>query len=263
MWLYNVAWKRAPNFGEEEGNGLYAFTSYAVEHPVLPPYAWLVENVVLPNIVPFGYAVLASETALAVLLLTGTYVRAAAVLGVAQSIAIALSVAFAPDEWPWAYWMMIAGHIVLLLGASGRRGGVDAVRAGLTSISLLARFWGALAVVVGTYSTLGSFDEPLAARGPGLRNTDVSVSLGEYNLVGGLAMVLIGLLLLAGSRLTTSAGLPAAAAVLAVLSAVSLHLQLGFSDPLLGGSPTSAAVFLCMAVVAGVLAARARRQVRA
>ncbi len=43
MWLYNVAWKRAPDFGEDAGNGLFKFTSYAVEYPVLAPYAWLTD----------------------------------------------------------------------------------------------------------------------------------------------------------------------------------------------------------------------------
>ena len=37
MWLYNVSWKRAPDFGQDAGNGLFKFTSYAVSHPVLPP----------------------------------------------------------------------------------------------------------------------------------------------------------------------------------------------------------------------------------
>ena len=36
MWLYNVSWKRAPDFGQSADNGLYHFTSYAVSHPVFP-----------------------------------------------------------------------------------------------------------------------------------------------------------------------------------------------------------------------------------
>ena len=78
MWLYNVSWKRAPDFGQEAGNGLYKFTSYAVEHPVFPPYSWVVENLVLPDFTPFGVDGAAAETTLAVLLLTGAWVRVAA-----------------------------------------------------------------------------------------------------------------------------------------------------------------------------------------
>lgn len=61
MWLYNVAWKRAPDFGRDAGNGLYGFTKDAADHPVLPPFSWVVEQVVLPNISVFGWGVLASR----------------------------------------------------------------------------------------------------------------------------------------------------------------------------------------------------------
>ena len=247
MWLYNVAWKRAPDFGEEADNGLYHFTAYAISHPVLPPFSWVVENLVLPNITVFGYGVLVAETALAVLLLTGTAVRAAAALGVLQSLAIGLSVAFAPNEWPWSYWLMIGAHLVLLLGVAGRWAAVDAVRAGLRAPGALQRVWGVLAVVVGLYSVVLSFDDPLASRGPGLRSTDLSVSLGEYNLLGGLVVLGVGALVLLASRGVAVLGRVAAG--LAVLAALSLHVQLGFSDPLLGGTPTSAAFLLCLAVV--------------
>ncbi len=250
LWLYNVAWKRAPDFGEEADNGLYHFTAYAVSDPVLPPFSWIVENLVLPQITLFGYGVIVAETALAVLLLTGTAVRTAAVLGIAQSAAIALSVAYAPDEWPWSYWLMIGAHVVLLLSTAGRRAAVDAVRAGLRPARRLQLAWGGLALAVGVYSLLLSLDDPLARLGPGLRNTDISMSLGEYNLLGALLVLVVGGLVLLASRGVARAG--QLAAVLAVLGALSLHVQLGFSDPLLGGSPTSAAFLLCLAVVAVV-----------
>lgn len=44
LWLYNVAWKRPPDFGKDAGNELYKFTSYAVDNPVLPPFSWLVDT---------------------------------------------------------------------------------------------------------------------------------------------------------------------------------------------------------------------------
>jgi hypothetical protein len=248
MWLYNVGWKRAPDFGEGAGSGLYKYTKYAVDHPVFPPYSWVVENLVLPHFVPFGYTVLIAETALAVLLLTGTAVRLAALLGIAQSLAIGLSVAYAPAEWPWSYWLMVGAHVAILVSPAGRALSVDAVRAGAAA-RLLGRAWGVLAVLVGLYSVLLSLGDPLAARGPGLRSSDLSVSLGEYNLVGGLVLAVAGALLLAAS-LTGPRVLALAASVLAVLGALSLHVQLGFSDPLLGGTPTSAAALLAVAVVA-------------
>ena len=58
----------------------------------------------LPHFSAFGYGVLVVETALAVLLLTGLLVRPAALLAIVQSLAIGLSVARTPGEWPWSYW---------------------------------------------------------------------------------------------------------------------------------------------------------------
>ncbi|ANH40398.1 hypothetical protein I601_4002 [Nocardioides dokdonensis FR1436] len=248
MWLYNVAWKVPADFGRDSGNGLYKFTGFAVEHPVLPPYSWVVEHLILPNISAFGWLVLVAETALAVLLISGTYVRAAALLGIAQSVAIALSVAYAPEEWPWSYWLMIAAHVALLVGSSGRVFSVDAVRSRVAALAGLQRAWGVLALVVGLYSVVSSFDDPLAARGPGLRSTDLSISLGTFNLLGGLLVVLVGAGLLLAARGLAVAAL--AAGGLAVVGALLLRIQIGFTDPLLGGNATSVAFLLILAVVA-------------
>ncbi len=259
LWLYNVSWKRAPDFGQDAGNGLYKFTSYAVSHPVFPPYSWVVEHVVLKVFTPFGWLVLLAETTLAVLLLTGAWVRLAAAIGVAQSVAIALSVAFAPHEWPWSYWLMIGAHAVLLFSSAGRVLAVDGVRAGLPVMRTLGQAWGVLTALVGAYSVLGSFGDPLASRGPGLRSTDLSISLGEYNLVGGLVLLVAGILLVVAARGGPRMAAQGAAG-LAVLAALSLHAQLGFSDPVLGGTATSAAYFFAVAVVSATVALHARHR---
>ena len=258
MWLYNVSWKRAPDFGQEAGNGLFKFTSYAVSHPVFPPYGWVVEHLVLPVFTPFGWLVLIAETTLAVLLLTGAWVRVAAAIGVAQSIAIALSVAYAPHEWPWAYWLMIGAHAVILFSSAGRVLAVDGVRAGLPIRRTLGLFWGGLTMLVGVYSVLRSFGDPLAARGPGLVSSDLSISLGGYNLLGGLVLAVTGGLLLLAT-LTGRQTAARAAAVLAALAGLSLHAQLGFTDPLLGGTPTSAAYFFAVALISTFVGSAASR----
>ncbi|MEO5653286.1 MAG: hypothetical protein ABIN79_09645 [Marmoricola sp.] len=252
MWLYNVSWKRAPDFGQDSGNGLFKFTSYAVSDPVFPPYSWIVEHVVLNVFTPFGWLVLAAETTLAVLLLTGAWVRLAALIGVAQSVAIALSVAYAPHEWPWSYWLMIGAHVALLVTASGCAVGVDGVRARLESMPLLGQVWGGLSVVLGLISIVGSIGDPLAKRGNGLVSSDLSISLGNYNLLGGVVLLVAGALVVFSAR----GGSPRAAqgaAALAVLAALSLYAQLGFSDPILGGTPTSAAFLLALALVGAVV----------
>lgn len=253
MWLYNIAWKRAPDFGQDAGNGLFKFTSYAVSHPVFPPFSWVIEHAVLPYFQAFGWVVLAVETALAVMLLTGTRVRVAAAVGIAQSVAIALSVAYAPAEWPWSYWLMIGAHLMILFSSAGRVLSTDAIRAGLSRGVPLLRVWGVLAMLVGLVAVVGSLDDPLAASGYAVGSSDPSVSLGTYNLVGGLVLLLIGALLLAASRRGAGAGgraVAMGAAGMATVAALSLYVQLGFSDPVLGGTATSAGYLLCLAVVA-------------
>ncbi|WP_148612949.1 Rv1678 family membrane protein [Nocardioides rubriscoriae] len=249
MWLYNVSWKRAPDFGKDAGSGLYKFTTYAVDYPVLAPYAWVTDHLILPVFPVFGWVVLIAETALAVMLLTGTLVRLAALIGLAQSLAIGLSVAYAPHEWPWSYFLMVGAHLVLIFAVAGRVLGTDGVRTGDTSARTLGHVWAGVALVAGLVSLVRSLSEPFAARGPDLGNSDPSLSLGSYNLVGSLVLVTVGVLLLVGARLTLPWALQAAAA-LGLLAGLSLHAQLGFSDPVIGGNPTSAAVFFSLALIA-------------
>ncbi|MEP6855061.1 MAG: hypothetical protein ABJA33_06310 [Pedococcus sp.] len=252
LWLWNVSWKRPPDFGEQSNSGLFKFTSYAVSHPVIPPYSFVVEKVVLPNLAVFGWGVLVAETVLAVLLLTGTWIRLAAVLGIAQSSAIALSVAFAPGEWPWSYLLMLGGHLSLLLSSSGRHLAVEGVRHGVARGRLLYRVFGGVAVVVGLVAAVASLGDPLAASGPAIALSSWEVGLGNYNLLGGLLLAVVGVLLLLADRLGVVAAWVAAG--LAVVGALSLHAQIGFTDPLLGGGATSAALLLAMAVVAATRA---------
>jgi hypothetical protein len=253
MWLHNVSWKVPPDFGNA-GGGLYKWTAFAVSHPVFPPYSWVVEHAVLPNIEVFGWGVLIAESALAVLLLTGAWVRVAAVLGVGMSLSIGLSVAVAPHEWPWAYWLMIGAHAAVLFSSAGRAFAVDALRSQLGSARRLGQVWGAIAVVLGGLAVLGSAgDDPLAARGHDMRAWDLAISVGRYNLVGSLVLVLIGVLLLVGAR-GRFALLSHAAAVVGALAALSLFAQVGFTDPLLGGTATSAAFLLSVALVAVTVA---------
>ncbi len=127
MWIQNVAWKVPPDFGEREKTGLFLFTSWAVEFPVFPPFAWGVENVVLPAFPVFGWMTLLMEAGLGAFLLIGLATRFWAVVGIVQSVAITLSVLNAPHEWHWAYYLMILAHVALFATAAGRAYGVDGV----------------------------------------------------------------------------------------------------------------------------------------
>lgn len=125
LWMAGASWKTPPDFGRETGSGLFRYASAAVEHPVLPPFSWLMEHLVLPNFVVFGYLVLLLEASLGAFLLVGLATRFWAVLGIAQTAAIALSVLDAPGEWPWSYYLMLVAHVVVLVTAAGRVAGLD------------------------------------------------------------------------------------------------------------------------------------------
>lgn len=125
LWIQGAGWKSPPDFGQEGGSGLFRYTSYAVEYPVFPPFSWLIENLVLPNFVLFGYATLLLEASIGAFLLVGLATRFWAVVGIGQTLAISLSVLNAPHEWPWTYYLMIAVHVVVLTTAAGRSAGLD------------------------------------------------------------------------------------------------------------------------------------------
>jgi thiosulfate dehydrogenase (quinone) large subunit len=123
MWIQNVAWK----IPSDDFAALRHWTRMAVDRPVFPPYAWLVEHVVLPNMTLFGWFTLLVEAGLGAFLLVGLATRLWALIGAAQSLVIALSVLNAPHEWPWAYYLMILIHLAFFATAAGRAYGVDGV----------------------------------------------------------------------------------------------------------------------------------------
>lgn len=127
MWIQNVAWKVPPDFGRANNNGLYFWASQAVEHPVLAPYSAFVDGVVLPNIEVFGWFTLLIEGGLGAFLLIGLATRFWAVVGLGQTLAITLSVLFAPNEWHWSYYLMGLAHLAIFATAAGRCYGIDGV----------------------------------------------------------------------------------------------------------------------------------------
>jgi uncharacterized membrane protein YphA (DoxX/SURF4 family) len=155
LWLANLEWKRPPDFGDDLNNGLYKYVDGAVTHEVFPPWSWFVENVVLKNYTLFGWSTLLLESALAALLLLGLWTRPVALLGAANSVAIALSVLYYPNEWPWAYYIMIALHLMLFATAAGQHLGLDGVRrAGDAARRRAMLVLGAVAVVTGVVSLI-------------------------------------------------------------------------------------------------------------
>jgi thiosulfate dehydrogenase [quinone] large subunit len=57
--------------------------------------------------------------------LIGLATRFWAVIGVAQTVVIMLSVLNAPHEWWWSYVLMLLAHLALFATAAGRYAGLD------------------------------------------------------------------------------------------------------------------------------------------
>lgn len=127
LWIQNAGWKVPPDFGADSDRGLYFWAGQAVEYPVFAPFSSFVEAFFLPNIEVFGYVTLLTEAALGAFLLIGLATRFWALVGIAQTIAITLSVLNAPHEWHWSYYLMLLAHIALLGTAAGRSFGLDGV----------------------------------------------------------------------------------------------------------------------------------------
>ena len=108
LWLEGASWKIMVN-GKFAFNhdGLAYWASRGSEYPVLGVYKTLLDKVILPNIVFLTPIVFALELTIAILFLTGKYVRIAAGLAIIQTIAISLSVLNAPHEWKWSYFLML------------------------------------------------------------------------------------------------------------------------------------------------------------
>jgi uncharacterized membrane protein YphA (DoxX/SURF4 family) len=121
LWLQNVGWKLPPDFA-----AVGRFVQRGIDDPTFPPYSWALEHLVQPALRPFGWLTLIVELVLAVGLLFGLATRATAALGVAQSLAIGLTVASVPDEWGWSYWLLVGAHVAVIAAPqAGRRASLD------------------------------------------------------------------------------------------------------------------------------------------
>jgi len=155
LWLANLEWKRPSDFGRDQKNGLYKYVDGAVAHQVFGPWSWIVKHIVLKQYTLFGWTTLLLESALAALLLLGLWTKWVALLGVVNSIAIALSVLYYPNEWPWSYFLMIGLHVLLFATAAGQHIGLDGVRRrGDAARRRAVLVLGVIAVVVGLVSLI-------------------------------------------------------------------------------------------------------------
>lgn len=188
-WLVNVGWKVPPDFGKTAGSGLFRYTTAAVDHPVFAPYSWAVRELVLPNFRLFGWLVLIVEAALGAFLLLGWNTRIWALIGVAQSTAIGLSVLHLPGEWPWSYYLMVLAHLCVFATASPPAGGLDRAlptAAGRRRAAVVLSGVAVLAGVAGLITILVDGGTTNIGWGAG------ELTLMAFSVAGAVLVILIG-----------------------------------------------------------------------
>ena len=217
LWLANLHWKVPTDFGEKGGRGLYKYAAAGAQNAPLAPFRWVLREVVLPHFQAFGWFTLISETIVAALLLIGYRSRLVALAGAALAIPIGLSVLYYPqaDEWAWSYLLMIGLHLLLWAVPSGDHLGVDGVLVGAPEASGRAlRSTGVVAVIVGglglfvarsinfagdTAALLGS-DSGFSDPSSGAVTRRWELKFLWFNPLWGLLTVVLGVLLIVGSR---------------------------------------------------------------
>jgi len=192
MWLSNVGWKVPTGFG-----GLRNYVQAGVDHPVLPGSAWVFEQIVLPQMSLFGWVTLFVEVGLSAALLSGRYLRVAAIVSMAQAFGIGLAVANAPNEWYWAYLLMIGLSIAVLVQAPTSR--PTSPRAlGLVTIGF------GLIVILNNISA-GLLGDDNVTRSVFTGSNDIPDEFGNAIFTGSIALGLLFVALGAGTWLLGSA----------------------------------------------------------
>jgi hypothetical protein len=235
LWLANIHWKRPGDFGEADSSGLYKYLDPAKRGPsVFDPFTWLVDEVILPNFQLFGWVTLLTEITLAAALLVGWKVRWMALIGAVQSLAIGLSVVnyTLVVEWPWSYFLMIAGHLALFGMAAGAVFGADGLRAGNAHHGWLAG--GVAAGLLGLWAIAKvGWDDTVTFSGENgvlLGNEWGELKFMRANGVAGLVLLAVAAVAIsAGVRKDRVLGLVAAviAAVVALIGLVQWRKPVG------------------------------------
>lgn len=239
MWLANLHWKVPPDFGEPTNSGLYKFFDAVTRNSPFAPFTWVVEQIMLPNFVFFGWFTLLAETAVAMLLIIGYRARLAGLAGAALTVPIMLSVIYydRADEWSWAYFMMFALHLVVFATDAGRHGGLDGAlargadgaRRGLTVAGIVATILGVLGLFVARSVAFASSEVALLGSDAGFVNADGrlvrrwELKLVFFNPLWALLTIVFGVLLIIGARRVWAAY--AGGAGFAAIAVVALALQ--------------------------------------
>jgi len=124
MWWQQSLWKVPPDF-----EGLRHWTEELVKNAAFPIQSRLIEGIILPNFVPFGYLIYSLEVAIGISLILGLFVRASATIGALLILNIYFGLYHSQTEWPWTYAFLVLLMVLFAVERYGRSLGADALLA--------------------------------------------------------------------------------------------------------------------------------------
>ena len=140
LWLAALRWKLPPDFRPRAGRGLRDWLDLEVEYAAFDVYGDFISSVVIPNFTLFAWLVFVTELVVGLSLLTGTWTRVGALVGLGMSINLGIGLLDVPGEWPWSYVMMAMFHATFLTAAAGRVWGVDGLLRSRGAVSTWLRW---------------------------------------------------------------------------------------------------------------------------
>jgi hypothetical protein len=265
LWLANLHWKVAPNFGDDTKGGLYKYARSAVDTPVLGVWKAITEHLVLPHFHLFGWIVILTDGTLAALLLIGYRTRIVALIGAFNAIPVFLSVAYRSNEWPWSYTLIFFLHLTLFaVPASEHVPSMDTALAGPRMVRDRAFIvLGTIAVVVGAIGWFLARHVDFATRQVAMfGHAKMELKLLWFNGLTAVLTIALGAALIVAVRVRI-AGL-IAAVCFAAMALVAL-LQENWSNvsagaPAIIGTSSNAAFWAMFAVGASVMWFRDRHR---
>src|SRR3954454_14356117 len=110
FWLLQLTWKPPPGFGCPEG--FCKWVANEVQYPLIPAYGQLVQALVQPNIVAFGWLTTIVEVAIGVSLVLGVATRLGALVGTGWAVNLLIGLANVPGEMGWYFAFLILLNLV-------------------------------------------------------------------------------------------------------------------------------------------------------
>jgi uncharacterized membrane protein YphA (DoxX/SURF4 family) len=120
FWLSQFTWKPPPTFGCPD-QGFCLWLDKEIQHPLSPLYAQVLQSVVRPNAIFFGWVTLIVETAIGLSLILGLLTRLGGLIGMLWSLNLLVGLVAVPGETAWYYIsLVLLDFLYFGIGSAGQ-----------------------------------------------------------------------------------------------------------------------------------------------